>query len=199
MEGGRIVLWLVTGNRHKLEEAREALRGYPVDLRAADLEKFEVQADSVEEVALTAARFAYAALRRPVVVDDTSLEIRALNGFPGVYANYVYRTIGLRGVLKLLEGVDDRRACFKTAVAAIVPPWEKVFIGTTCGVIVEEPRGGRGFGYDPIFAPEEGGGKTYAEMSLEEKTRVSHRGKAFRMLGEWIAQMVKVGGGGVGR
>jgi XTP/dITP diphosphohydrolase len=186
-----VVVYLVTGNPHKLAEARDAIKGYPVRLEAAEADKLEIQSESVEEIALTAARHAYAQLRRPVAVDDTSLEIHALNGFPGPYASYVYKTIGLEGVLRLLEGSRDRRACFKTAVALIIPPYEKVFTGVTCGVIAEEPRGSRGFGYDPIFIPE-GSGKTYAEMTLEEKNRYSHRAKAFRAMAEWLASTYAV-------
>ncbi|WP_460124561.1 XTP/dITP diphosphatase [Stetteria hydrogenophila] len=189
------MIYLVTGNRHKLEEARDALRGYPLRLEAAGVGKLEVQSESVEEIALTAARHAYAQLRRPVAVDDTALEVAALNGFPGPYASYVYKTLGVWGILKLLEGSRDRRACFKTAVALVIPPHEKVFTGVTCGVIVEEPRGSRGFGFDPIFAPE-GSSRTYAEMTVEEKNRYSHRAKAFRAMAEWLVEEYSLGGRG---
>ena len=181
-------LYLVTGNKHKLEEAMDAVKDYPVVLVQAPLRKLEVQADRVEEVALTAARHAYRALRRPVVVDDTSLEIEWLSGFPGPYASYVYRTLGLEGVLRLLEGAGSRRACFRTAVALVLPPYEKVFVGVTCGEIAREPRGSRGFGFDPIFIPD-GDVRTYAEMSLEEKNRVSHRAKAFRAMASWVSRV----------
>lgn len=185
-------IYLVTGNPHKLEEARDAVRGYPVRLEAVEARKLEIQSSSVEEIALTAARYAYAQLKRPVAVDDTALEIRALNGFPGPYASYVYETIGLAGILRLLEGSRDRRACFKTAVALIIPPYEKVFTGVTCGVIAEKPRGSRGFGYDPIFIPE-GSDRTYAEMTVGEKNRYSHRAKAFRAMAEWLVSTYRLG------
>lgn len=187
-----VVVYLVTGNPHKLDEARDAVKDYPVRLEAARVDKLEIQSDKVEEIALTAARHAFAQLRKPVAVDDTSLEIEALNGFPGPYASYVYKTIGLGGILKLLKGSRSRRACFKTAVALIIPPYEKVFTGVTCGVIAEEPRGSRGFGYDPIFIPE-GSGRTYAEMTLEEKNRYSHRAKAFRAMAEWLTATYELG------
>ncbi len=174
-------LYFVTGNRHKLEEAREALKDCGVELVQARAPKIEVQSMDVREVARTAALTAYLYLRKPLVVEDTGLYIDALRGFPGAFAAHVYETIGLEGVLKLLEGVGDRGARFVTAVAAVIPPNVYVVEGVVEGRIAEEPRGVRGFGYDPIFIPK-GSGKTFAEMSLEEKNRFSHRAKAFRRL-----------------
>ncbi|MEB3774693.1 MAG: XTP/dITP diphosphatase [Desulfurococcales archaeon] len=176
-----ITLYLVTGNRNKYLEALDALKGTRIDLRMLEMEKTEIQADRVEDIALYAAQSAYQRTSLPVVVDDTGLYIDALNGFPGPYASYVYKTIGLEGVLRLLNGTDDRRACFKTAVAAVIGNKSIIATGETCGWIAQEPRGGYGFGYDPIFIPE-GSSKTYAEMTLEEKNRYSHRSKAFKKL-----------------
>lgn len=188
--GGRVSgecrLYLVTGNRNKLEEAQGILEEYGVRLEQAPLEgKLEIQSDSLEEIALYAARDAYRRLRKPLIVDDSGLFIEALKGFPGPYSSYVYKTIGWMGILRLMHNVHNRRACFRTAAVLIYPPLEKVFVGETCGVITREPRGTGGFGFDPIFVPE-GYTKTYAEMTLEEKNRVSHRYKAFSKLGEWI-------------
>ena len=191
---GYLRLYLVTRNPHKVLEANEALKGYPVIVEHLDMDKVEIQADDTREIALHAAKTAYRETGLMVAVDDTGLYIDALRGFPGPYAEYVYRTVGLGGVLKLLDGVADRRACFKTSLAVVGPGVEEVFEGVTCGVIALEPRGSAGFGYDPIFIPE-GYNVTYAEMSIQEKTRVSHRGKAFRMLGEWARRIVGGQGG----
>ncbi len=176
-------LYFVTGNRHKLEEARLALRdcNAEIELVQADAPKLEIQSMDVREVARVAALTAYLHLGKPLVVEDTGLYINALNGFPGAYAAHVYKTIGLRGVLKLLEGVEDRRARFVAAVAAVIPPRIYVVEGVVEGRITEEPRGSHGFGYDPIFEPE-GYNKTFAEMSIEEKSRISHRARAFKKL-----------------
>ena len=175
-------LYFVTGNRGKFEEARRILAECGVELEMLpEAPKLEVQSMDVLEVARTAAYTAYLATGKPVVVEDTGLYIDALNGFPGTYAAHVYNTIGIRGVLKLLEGVEDRRARFVTAVVAVVPPRMVEAVGVVEGVITREPRGGSGFGFDPIFEPL-GAGKTFAEMSLEEKNRWSHRGRAFREL-----------------
>ncbi len=184
-------LGLVTGNRHKLEELSLVLRDYGVELYMLDTPKIEVQSNSLEVIALGAARKAYSRTRVPLIVDDSGLFIEALRGFPGPYSSYVYKTIGVEGILRLLRGVPDRRACFHAVIAAIVPPYEKVFHARSCGFITESPRGAGGFGFDPIFAPEEGDGRTFAEMSIEEKNRYSHRAKAARMLGVWLREAFK--------
>ena len=181
-------LYFATGNRGKFKEAQRILGECDVELVMAPwIPKIEVQADDVLEVARIAALHAHLATRLPVVVEDTGLYIEALNGFPGVYAAHVYKTIGLQGVLRLLEGVENRRAFFRTAVVAVIPPRIYEAVGVVEGRIVEEPRGSGGFGYDPIFEPL-GAGKTYAEMSVEEKNRWSHRGRAFKTLCEALRE-----------
>ena len=186
----RLTLFLVTGNPHKLAEAREVARslGAPVRIEAARAGKLEVQSDSLEEIALSAARSAFEEIRRPLLVDDSGLFIEALNGFPGPYSSYVYRTLGITGILRLLEGETNRRACFRTALALILPPYERVFTGETCGTITRAPRGTGGFGFDPIFIPE-GHTKTYAEMG-PLKNAVSHRYKAFKNALDYLRDLL---------
>jgi non-canonical purine NTP pyrophosphatase (RdgB/HAM1 family) len=106
------------------------------------------------------------------------------------YAEYVYRTIGIEGVLKLMEDAVNRRAYFETAVAIVYPPWEKVFKERVEGRISKAPRGTGGFGFDPIFIPY-GQEKTFAEMGIEEKNQYSHRGRALHRLGKWITLIGK--------
>jgi len=180
-------LFVLTHNRSKLQEIREILHEYGVEVQRLEGEKEEIQSDDVVEIALHAARKACAQANIPVAVDDTALYIEALNGFPGTYAEYVYRTIGLKGILKLLDGEKSRRALFITAVAYCDGIREKVFTGILEGRISESPRGDQGFGFDPIFIPE-GDSRTLAEMGSKEKNRISHRAKAFRELAEWIAK-----------
>ena len=185
-----IKLFLVTRNKHKFEEAKILLEEFGVDLEMAGIDKLEIQSHKLEDIAWRAAIHAYATLRKPVVVDDSGLFIKALNGFPGPYSSYVFKTLGLEGILRLLEGVNDRRACFKTAVAAIIPPVDIVVTGSVCGYITRTPRGAGGFGFDPIFVPE-GEDRTFAEMSLREKNRYSHRARAFRELGRRLVRLGK--------
>jgi XTP/dITP diphosphohydrolase len=173
VEGSRLELSVVTENKAKGVEALSILASLGVKARLVLMGKQEIQSESLEEIAL----------RKPLLVDDSGLFIEALNGFPGPYSSYVYKKIGVRGILKLMSGEVNRRACFKTAVATIIPPLEKVYTGETCGEITLEPRGEHGFGFDPIFIPENSK-RTYAEMTLEEKNRISHRYKAYKKMVE---------------
>ena len=182
-------LYFATGNRGKFEEARRVLGECGVELEMAPhLPKIEIQSMDVAEVARWAAYTAYLASGEPVVVEDTGLYIDALGGFPGALSAYVYKTIGVEGILRLMEGVGDRKARFVTAVVAVIPPRIVEATGVVEGVITEEPRGGAGFGFDPIFKPL-GADKTFAEMSVEEKNRWSHRGRAFRSLCEKLKSL----------
>ena len=180
-------LYLVTGNENKYKEASEILSEYGIKLCMANIDKLEIQSPRLEDIALFAARIAFSQLKKPLIVDDSGLFINSLKGFPGPYSSYVYKTIGYEGILKLMSDKDNRRACFKTVAVLVYPPIEKIFVGETCGFITNSPRGSGGFGFDPIFVPE-GSNQTYAEMSIEEKNTISHRGKAFRKLGHWLAK-----------
>jgi len=161
------VLYMVTTNDGKFREARELLAAYGIELGQIKDEKLEVQHDDVELIARVAAEEAFRRHRVPLIVDDTGLYVEALNGFPGPYSSYVISKVGLRGFLKLMEGVENRRACFRTAVAFADGTGVYTFTGETCGRIAE------------------GQTRTYAEMGLEEKNAISHRGKALRAFASW--------------
>ena len=177
-----------TTNKGKLREISIILGEYNVEVEAVEAEKIEIQDDDISRIAEYAALNLAERLGYPVAVEDSGLHISALNGFPGPYSSYVYRRIGLKGVLKLLEGVEDRRGFFESVVAYAEPDgMVRSFKGMVWGRISLEARGTGGFGFDPIFIPEDGDGRTFAEMTLEEKNRLSHRGRALRNFGEWIA------------
>lgn len=185
-----VVLAIATSNINKVKEAEIVLRDYGISLEPVPVRKVEIQHDSLYEIARYAALHAFLALRRPVVVEDSGLYVEALNGFPGPYSNYVFKTIGIRGVLKLLSDLQDpreRRARFLAVVALALSEREVViFDGVAEGYISTEARGSGGFGFDPIFVPL-GESRTFAEMGPEEKCRLSHRGQAFRRLAEWVS------------
>jgi XTP/dITP diphosphohydrolase len=177
---------MATANRHKLEEANYALREFGVTLVGQDIKGTEIQSMDPIQVARSCLLELLPSFGRPLIVEDTALSVKALNGFPGALASDVFKTIGNRGILKLLEGEEDRSACFEAAVAYGLPPdriW--VFTGRAHGTISLEPKGDKGFGFDPIFIPN-GHSRTFGEMTLEEKGRVSHRALAFRRLGYWV-------------
>jgi len=156
-----------------------------VDVAHVSLELPEYRSDDVGEIARGKAAYAYGQLKIPLVVDDTGLFIDALKGFPGPYAAYVLNAVGNAGILKLMEGLPDRSARFTTAIAFADEGGVHVFKGTIEGRITQAPRGGGGFGYDPIF---DAGGKTLAELSIVEKSRISHRARALAAFHDWFMQ-----------
>jgi XTP/dITP diphosphohydrolase len=178
-------IYFATSNKNKFNEASRILEKYGYELVLFSFEKKELQSTDLGEIALQSALIAYTYVNAPVVVEDSGLFIKALNGFPGPFSSYVYKTIGVRGVLKLMESVTDRSAYFEAAVAIVMPPFERVFKGSVYGRIADSPRGTGGFGFDPIFIPENED-KTFAEMSVEEKNKYSHRARAFEKLGIWL-------------
>jgi XTP/dITP diphosphohydrolase len=125
-----------------------------------------------------------------VVAEDAGLFVDALQGFPGPYSSDVYKRLGVKGVLKLMEGVRNRKASFRSAVAFCRPAGRpKCFLGTVVGTIGLRPRGSGGFGFDPIFIPAEGDGRTFAQMTVDEKNRMSHRARSFRKFSRWLCKL----------
>lgn len=190
---GPLRLVLASANLDKAAEVATILRarlgdGPVIEPRPAGLADVEETGDTLEENARLKAVAVMRATGEIAVADDTGLEVRALDGAPGVYsARYAGESASYAdNVAKLiaaLEGRSDRRACFRTVALASFPDGrELVAEGAVEGVIVTVPRGAGGFGYDPVFAPDGGGGRTFAEMSPAEKHAVSHRGRAFRAL-----------------
>ena len=179
------VLYFATSNPAKVKEVEAILHGYPLVVRQVDAKGREIQSDSLQEIAEESACRAAEETQLPVFVEDAGLFIGHLEGFPGPYASYVYRTIGVEGILVLMQNVPNRRAVFYSVVAFCVPGNKpQSFTGKVEGIITNSARGG-GFGFDPIFEPKGGDNKTFGEMSLQEKNLCSHRTKAVRKLAEW--------------
>ncbi|MCS7097097.1 MAG: RdgB/HAM1 family non-canonical purine NTP pyrophosphatase [Candidatus Methanomethylicia archaeon] len=171
-------------------EAFEILKPYNILLDWIFFPKFEIQALNLSEIASFAARKAFEHLRKPLIVEDDGLFIKTLNGFPGPFSSYVYSTIGVNGILKLMNGVKDRECYFESAVAFCSEGICEVFIGRVYGFISEVARGQKGFGYDPIFIPK-GENTTFAEISLEHKCLISHRALALRSFATWFLKNFK--------
>ena len=122
-----------------------------------------------------------------IMVEDSGLFIDSLDGFPGAYSSFVEGTVGLDGILRLLEDAGDRGAEYR-AVAIVDSEGRTWQANGICrGRISKEMLGSGGFGYDPIFVPDEGDGRTCAQMSAEEKSPISHRGQALRGLSEVLS------------
>ena len=171
---------------HKVEEISYTLKDLPLDIKPLNLKGVEIQAETVAEIASSSALQASKKNGIPLIVEDTGLFISALNGFPGPYASYVQVTLGIGGILKLLDRITDRKAIFQSVVAFSNTIGNvKCFLGESQGVISYAERGSRGFGFDSIFEPCNGAGKTFAEMELEEKTKISHRSLAVKQFANW--------------
>ena len=153
-----------------------AVHGY--ELEHLDAAYPEIQADTLEETIVPGLTWLVSRYDRPVMIDDSGFFVDALKGFPGVFSSYVYRTIGCEGILRLMEGRPDRSARFECCIGFMAPDDEPFIAeGVAKGTVSHEVRGSGGFGYDPIFI-NEGHTKTYAELDVVEKNKVSHRGKA---------------------
>ncbi|MDA4128002.1 MAG: RdgB/HAM1 family non-canonical purine NTP pyrophosphatase [Thaumarchaeota archaeon] len=174
-----------TSNEHKFREAALILSDFGLSVTRIAEKGTEIQSDNVGAIAAFAARQTSSALGLPLVVEDTGLFIDSLDGFPGPYASPVYKKMGLGGVLLLLKNESNRGARFESGVAFCEPEKEaKIFVGSLEGSIAKTPAGVGGFGFDPIFIPE-GSDKTLAELSLDEKCSLSHRGKALGLFAKW--------------
>lgn len=199
-----IELVLATANRHKVAELARILAGLDVALRTMDefdLPSPEETGTTFEANALLKARAVAEAVGRPALADDSGLEVDALRGAPGVHsARYAGPdaddAANNAKLLDRLAGVpDDRRSARFVCVAALVDgeaAWTAR--GTMEGRVIEAPRGGGGFGYDPLFVPE-GEARTNAELSPAEKDARSHRGAAFRAIRPRIEALARASGG----
>lgn len=191
MKRGKIAFF-VTGNVHKFHEARIFLREFGITTAMLKLKTKEIQADEISSIAETSAQEAAAKSKMPIFVEDAGLFIKALNGFPGPYSSYVYRTLGTKGILKLIRNVSTRDAHFQSAVAFCDPyrlDSVRCFTGGVTGRIASKERGKRGFGFDPIFEPLANPKRTFAEMTRQEKNKHSHRAQALAQFAEWYTRI----------
>jgi XTP/dITP diphosphohydrolase len=182
-------VFFATGNINKFNEARSVLSPYGFAVALLRVKGCEIQSDSLKEIAQTSAVNAYKQSKLPIFVEDAGLFIKALSGFPGPYAAYVYKTIHNSGILRLMEDVKDRRAKFQSVIAycdeTLCEP--QCFEGESNGEIAlteRKQQGKAAFGFDPIFQPV-GSSMSFAEMTIEEKNAFSHRAKAIREFAEW--------------
>jgi XTP/dITP diphosphohydrolase len=186
----------LTGNPGKLTEAQNLLSqlGWeiqPFEIDGNTPEIIEPQSDNLTTVAL--AKIAqgvellatHGRFEESLLVEDSGLFIDALPDFPGVYSAHVLQSIGCEGILRLLD--ENRSAHFLTVAALWTGEAVEVFVGRCDGTISMDTKGDGGFGYDPIFIPDECENRlTFAEMSSEEKSTFSHRGRALRALYDYL-------------
>jgi XTP/dITP diphosphohydrolase len=153
-----------------------------------DSPKTEIQSTKLDEIAKFAAQEAVRKHNRTVVVEDSGLFVKALNGFPGPFSSYVYTTLGVEGLLRLMNRQVRREAYFQASLALASPKESATgFSGRVHGTISQESTGAKGFGFDPVFVPK-GGRKTFAQGGPEFKDKHSHRAIAFRKLALWYIE-----------
>jgi len=187
MATSQIEINFASNNPHKLIEVKEILEPFGIKVNPLKSKVREIQSNSLEEIAADSARITAQATHKSIVVEDAGLFIESLGGFPGPYSSYVFDTIGCRGILRLMEGMAKRMATFRSVVSYCEADREpRLFTGETRGKISLAMRGGRRFGYDPIFIPDELDGRAFSELTVREKNRVSHRSKAFNKLANWL-------------
>ncbi len=182
-----------TNNPNKVKEIDTAVGSIIEIVSLSDIgchEEVPEEQDTVEGNSSQKANYIKDNFDADCFADDTGLEVVVLNGAPGVYsARYAGEDCNAMNnmllLLKNMEGQSNRRAQFKTVITLILGEAEYQFEGIAKGTIREELSGNDGFGYDPIFEPE-GYDITFAEMSMEEKNKVSHRGQAVRKLVEFL-------------
>jgi XTP/dITP diphosphohydrolase len=184
-----LTLVCASANPDKVAEIA-AILGSAVELapRPPEVPDVVEDADTLEGNARLKATAVAVAAGRPAIADDTGLEVAALDGAPGVYAaryaggDATYDENRAK-LLDALDGAPDRRARFRTVAMVVWPDGVEIAAEGVCdGTIADGERGERGFGYDPLFVPAEGDGRTFAEMTDEEKHDLSHRGRALRNL-----------------
>ncbi len=178
-----------TNNEHKLQELREMVGHLFKIMSLAEIgchDDIAETAPNIEGNAELKARYIKEHYGYDCFSDDTGLEIDALDGEPGVYsARYAGpakdSVENMKKVLREMEGISDRKACFRTVIALIQGKEEHLFEGRVDGKILTAQQGEAGFGYDPIFQPE-GFDLSFAEMPMDEKNKISHRGRAIQQL-----------------
>ncbi|MCO6501329.1 MAG: non-canonical purine NTP diphosphatase [Vicingus serpentipes] len=189
-------LVFATNNKNKIKEIKHLI-GDSIELLSLEEincnEDIPETSDTIPGNALQKARYVYEKYGYNCFADDTGLEIEALNGAPGIYsARYAgeqrLAENNMNKVLSELNGIENREAQFKTVIALIVDGQEHLFEGIVQGEITPKKSGSAGFGYDPIFQPE-GYDITFSEMSLEEKNKISHRGKAVKKLIDYLTSL----------
>lgn len=174
---------LVTSSPYKAAEIT-AILGLALPSTALDLP--EIQSLDLREVLRHKAREAFSRLARPVVVEDVSLELAGLHGFPGPLVKWLLKAAGPDGLVALCHGTGEWRARAVCGVLGWDGRTEVWAEGAVDGAIASAPQGASGFGWDPVFIPK-GGDRSFAEMNAAEKNAVSHRGAAWRKFGAFTA------------
>lgn len=175
-------LTFITGNA---EKAAQLSRHLDYEVAHKKLDVHEIQSLDLEEVATHKAQEAYKLMRSPVLVEDTALTFKALGSLPGPLIKWFLGSLGNDGMAKLLDGYDDRSVLAEVCFALCDENGVKIFKGDIEGTVASEPRGEKGFGWDPIFIPK-GHEQTWGEMDVDQQKETSMRRIALKKLQEYL-------------
>ncbi|MBY8987133.1 MAG: XTP/dITP diphosphatase [Candidatus Lokiarchaeota archaeon] len=194
MEKEKETIYFITGNISKFNEIKNLFQKEDLycELKQNTIKTTEIQASSLKEVALFKLNSVRGKMINSFFIEDAGFFVDTpLNGFPGVYSKYVLNTIGNKGILNLIKDYRGTKAHFKAVIALYFQPINEtlLFEGVVEGKVAKNIRGRGGFGFDPIFIPNEFPNRTFAELTIEEKNLVSHRGKAWRKLVEFLKKI----------
>ena len=173
---------VITSNPGKVTEYQSEFKHLGIEMEHHPIHYDEVQSSDLEEVV----RKGLDEIKKQnpnignFMIDDSGLFVDGLKGFPGVWSAYVQKTIGNTGLLKVMEEMTDRSARFKCCIGCVIADEEIIVTGECKGTILETEIGKDGFGFDPIFTHD--GKRSFAEISMQEKNSVSHRGNAVKLL-----------------
>jgi XTP/dITP diphosphohydrolase len=179
-------VFFASSNKDKYQEVMASLKFYGIEAQFANISPIEIQSNSLEEIAREKSKSAFSLFSFPLIVEDDGLFIYGLNGFPGPYSSYVFKTLGIDGIIKLMNDFTDRSAAFESVIAYYDGSKHATFSGQIQGTISLQPKGG-GWGYDPIFIPQSSA-LTFGQLSLDNsKTKYSHRARALDKFARWFS------------
>ena len=191
MEKEKETIYFITGNNSKFNEIQKLFQKEDLsyELKRNTIKTTEIQASSIKEVAIFKLNSVRGKVNFSFFIEDAGFFVdKPLNGFPGVYSKYVLNTIGNMGILNLIKDYSDTKAHFEAVIALFFQPFNEtlIFEGVVEGKVAKNIRGRGGFGFDPIFIPKEFPNRTFAELTTTEKNLVSHRGKAWNKMFEFL-------------
>lgn len=178
---------LITHNKNKVKEFRYVLEP-EIEVNHIDIEYPELRSNDSCEISEASAAQLANTFKKPIVVEDSGFFVEALNGFPGTNSAYIHDKIGLKGILKLMKGVNNRRCYYKSAISYCEPKKKPVsFIGVEEGTVALKEKGRYGWGHDPIFIPK-GKKNTYGEIKKKWDDPSLFRKKSILMLKRYLMQ-----------
>jgi XTP/dITP diphosphohydrolase len=190
------ILQFITGNEHKFKEISKRIiaENLNYDIIHRNIETKEIQADNLKKVAEFKLKSVKEDIDGSYFIEDAGFFIDSpLNGFPGVYSSYVFKTVGNENILKMIDDFGSSKAHFSAVIALYLESTDEVFYfeGKVEGRVSPSIKGNYGFGYDPIFIPNEIPSKTFGQIPTEQKNKISHRGKALQKLIDFLKNRTK--------